>query len=260
MHVSVRIERAWTFDQVRRAALAVAREVERRAPGLATSKWWKEERQGVFLDYNQNAKDRTVAAAYSVRPKPDARVSAPLTWDEIDVCDPRDFTLATMPRRFAEVGDRHAAIDLHPCSLASLLELSARHERDGLGDAPWPPHYRKQAGEPARVQPSRRRVPKHPLVEIGRAQRKEDALAGLERWRVRHPAAAAHLAPADVLVDSMRGRYHTWTRIRVNLQHVPEDLRPDQEAPDPDDGPEMAGGVTPEDAWRRRPSRARRES
>jgi bifunctional non-homologous end joining protein LigD len=260
MHVSVRIERAWTFDQVRRAALAVAREVERRAPGLATSKWWKEERQGVFLDYNQNAKDRTVAAAYSVRPKPDARVSAPLTWDEIDVCDPRDFTLATMPRRFAEVGDRHAAIDLHPCSLASLLELSARHERDGLGDAPWPPHYRKQAGEPARVQPSRRRVPKHPLVEIGRAQRKEDALAGLERWRVRHPAAAAHLAPADVLVDSMRGRYHTWTRIRVNLQHVPEDLRPDQEAPDPDDGPEMAGGVTPDDAWRRRPSRARRES
>ncbi len=260
MHVSVRIERAWTFDQVRRAALAVAREVERRAPGLATSKWWKEERQGVFLDYNQNAKDRTVAAAYSVRPKPDARVSAPLTWDEIDVCDPRDFTLATMPRRFAEVGDRHAGIDLQPCSLASLLELSARHERDGLGDAPWPPHYRKQAGEPSRVQPSRRRVPKHPLVEIARAQRKEDALAGLERWRVRHPDAVAHLAPADVLVDSMRGRYQTWTRIRVNLQHVPEGLRPDQETPDPDDAPETAGGVTPNDVWRRRPSRARKES
>jgi bifunctional non-homologous end joining protein LigD len=260
MHVSVRIERAWTFDQVRRAALAVAREVERRAPGLATSKWWKEERQGVFLDYNQNAKDRTVAAAYSVRPKPDARVSAPLTWDEIDACDPADFTLATMPRRFAEVGDRHAGIDLHPCSLASLLELSARHERDGLGDAPWPPHYRKQAGEPSRVQPSRRRVPKHPLIEIARAQRQEDALAGLERWRGRHADAAAHLAPADVLVDSMRGRYHTWTRIRVNLQHVPEGLRPDQETLDPDDAPEIAFGVTLNDARRRRPSRARKES
>jgi bifunctional non-homologous end joining protein LigD len=260
MHVSVRIERAWTFDQVRRAALAVAREVERRAPGLATSKWWKEERQGVFLDYNQNAKDRTVAAAYSVRPKPDARVSAPLTWDEIDVCDPGDFTLATMPRRFAEVGDRHAGIDLHPCSLAGLLELSARHEREGLGDAPWPPHYRKQSGEPSRVQPSRRRATKHPLVEIGRAQRKEDALAGLERWRVRHSGAAAHLEPADVLVDSMRGRYRTWTRIRVNLQHVPEDLRPAQETPDPDDGPETAGGVTSGGVPRRRPSRARRES
>jgi DNA ligase D-like protein (predicted polymerase) len=238
MHVSVRIERAWTFDEVRRAALAVAREVERRAPGLATSKWWKEERQGVFIDYNQNAKDRTVAGAYSVRPKPDARVSAPLTWDEVDVCDPRDFTLATMPRRFAEVGDRHAGIDLHPGSLASLLELSARHERDGLGDAPWPPHYRKKAGEPSRVQPSRRRAPKHPLVEIGRATRQEDALAGLERWRARHPAAAAHLAPADVLVDAMRGRYQTWTRIRVNLQHVPVSLRPAQEPRDPDDGPE----------------------
>jgi len=237
MHVYVRIERAWTFDEVRRAALALAREVERRAPGLATSRWWKEEREGVFLDYNQNAKDRTVAGAYSVRPKPDARVSAPLTWDEIDACDPRDFTLATMPARFAAVGDRHAGIDRHPCSLAGLLELSARQEREGLGDAPWPPHYRKQAGEPPRAQPSRRRVTKHPLIEIGRAQKKDDALAGLERWRARHPGAAAHLAPADVLVDAMRGRYHTWTRIRVNLQHVPVDLRPPQEALDPDDAP-----------------------
>jgi bifunctional non-homologous end joining protein LigD len=238
IHVSVRIERASTFDEVRRAALALAREVERRAPGLATSKWWKEERQGVFLDYNQNAKDRTVAGAYSVRPTPDARVSAPLTWDELDACDPRDFTLATMPRRFAELGDRHAGIDLHPCSLASLLELSARHKRDGLGDAPWPPHYKKQAGEPSRVQPSRRRAPKHPLVEIARARRKEDALAGLERWRLGHPEAAAYLAPADVLVDSMRGRHRTWTRIRLNLQHVPVGLRPAQGARDPDDGPE----------------------
>src|SRR6185295_10185445 len=164
IHVNVRIHRRWSFTEVRRGALALAREVERRAPSLATSKWWKEERQGVFLDYNQNAKDRTVAAAYSVRAKPDARVSAPLTWDEIDACDPRDFTLATMPRRFAEVGDRHEGIDRHPCSLAGLLELSARQAREGLGDAPWPPHYRKQAGEPARVQPSRRREPKHPLI------------------------------------------------------------------------------------------------
>jgi bifunctional non-homologous end joining protein LigD len=241
MHVYVRIERRWTFTQVRRAALAFAREVERRAPTLATSKWWKEERQGVFLDYNQNAKDRTIAAAYSVRPTPDARVSAPLTWDEIDACDPREFTLATMPSRFAAVGDRHAAMDAQACSLDRLLELSARHEREGLGDAPWPPHFRKQAGEPPRVQPSRRarvassrrpaprRTPKYPLIEVARGKRKEDALAGLERWRARYPEAAAHLAPADVLVDAMRGRFATWTRIRVNLQHVPEALRPPQE-------------------------------
>jgi bifunctional non-homologous end joining protein LigD len=189
----------------------------------------------VFLDYNQNAKDRTIAAAYSVRPTPDARVSAPLTWDEIDECDPRDFTMATMPARFSTVGDRHAEMDAHPCSLASLLELAAQHEREGLGDAPWPPHYRKQAGEPARVQPSRRRTPKFPLIEIGRAKKKEDALAGVERWRARHPEAASHLEPADVLVDAMRGRFHTWTRVRINLQHVPEPLRPAQEALDPDD-------------------------
>jgi len=157
MHVCVRVERRWTFDEVRRAALALAREVERRAPSIATSKWWKEERQGVFVDYNQNAKDRTVASAYSVRPTADARVSAPLTWDEIDTCEPGDFTLATMPSRFAKLGDRHEGIDRHPCSLASLLELSARHERDGLGDAPWPPQYKKAPGEPPRVQPSRRK-------------------------------------------------------------------------------------------------------
>jgi bifunctional non-homologous end joining protein LigD len=237
MHVYVRIERRWTFDEVRRAALAMAREVERRAPALATSKWWKEERHGVFVDYNQNAKDRTIASAYSVRPTPDARVSAPLTWDEVDACDPRDFTLASMPTRFVEVGDRHAGIDQQPYSLERLLELSAQHERDGLGDAPWPPHYRKQAGEPPRVQPSKRRTSKHPLIEIARAQRKEDALAGLERWKARHPDAAVHLAPADVLVDAMRGRFHTWTRVRVNLQHVPEAQRPVQEPLDPDDAP-----------------------
>ena len=216
IHVYVRIERAYDFDQTRRAALALAREVERRAPMLATSKWWKEERHGVFLDYNQNAKDRTVAGAYSVRPLPDARVSAPVTWDELDACDPADFTLRTMPERFAKVGDRHAEIDARACSLDRLLELSAKHEHDGLGDAPWPPHYKKQEGEPARVQPSRarkgagKRTPKHPLLEIARAASKEDALAGLERWKARHAEVGAHLEPADVLVDAMRGRSSMW--------------------------------------------------
>jgi DNA ligase D-like protein (predicted polymerase) len=235
MHVNVRIERRWTFEEVRRAALALAREVERRAPTIATSKWWKEERHGVFVDYNQNAKDRTVAAAYSVRPKAGAPVSAPLSWDEVDSCEPADFTLATMPARFARLGDRHEDMDLHPGSLGRLLDLSAQHERDGLGDAPWPPHYQKQRGEPARVQPSKRRTSKHPLIEIGRAQRREDALAGLERWKARHPELVGYLEPADVLVDAMRGRFSTWTRIRVNLQHVPAELRPVQEPLDPDE-------------------------
>jgi len=235
MHLVVRIAPRWTFDQVRRAALALAREVERRAPKLATSKWWKEERHGVFVDYNQNAKDRTVASAYSVRPSADARVSAPLSWDEVDKIDPADFTLATMPKRFAKIGDRHAGIDDAAGSLERLLDLSATQEREGQGDAPWPPHYQKQRGEPPRVQPSRARAAKHPLIEIGRAKRKQDALAGLERWKARHPKAAAHLEPADVLVDSMRGRSSTWTRIRVNLQHVPVKLRPRQERLDPDE-------------------------
>ncbi|MEW5916997.1 MAG: non-homologous end-joining DNA ligase [Gemmatimonadota bacterium] len=237
MHVIARIEPRWTFDEVRRAALAFAREVERRAPAIATSKWWKEERHGVFVDYNQNAKDRTVASAYSVRPTPEARVSAPLGWDEVPDCEPSDFTMATMPARFADIGDRHAEIDLHAGSIEQLLELSARHEKEGLGDAPGPPHYKKQEGEPPRVQPSKRRVSKFPLIEIGRSPNKEAALAGLQRWKVRHPKAAALLQPADVLVDSMRGRYTTWTRIRVNLQHVPVELRPDQEALDPDETP-----------------------
>ncbi len=235
MHINVRIEPRWSFDEVRRAALALAREVEQRAPKLATSKWWKEERHGVFVDYNQNAKDRTVASAYSVRPKPDARVSAPLAWDEVDDCEPADFTLATMLARFAEVGDRHADIDRHAGSLESLLELSARHESEGLGDAPWPPQYRKREGEPPRVQPSRRRKPKFPLIEVGRAKEKDDALAGLERWKARHPEAASHLEPADILVDAMRGRYTTWTRIRINLRHVPDAIRPPQELLDPDE-------------------------
>jgi bifunctional non-homologous end joining protein LigD len=237
MHILVRIERRWTFTEVRGAALALARDVERRAPALASSKWWKEERHGVFLDYNQNAKDRTVASAYSVRPTADARVSAPLSWDEVDRSELGDFTLATMPARFAEAGDRHAGIDAAAGSLEGLFELSARHERDGQGDAPWPPHYRKQAGEGPRVAPSRRRTPKHPLIEIGRARSKADALAGFERWKQRHPEASAHLEPADVLVDAMRGRFRTWTRVRVNLQHVPAELRPPQEALDPAEDP-----------------------
>ena len=259
MHVYVRIERQWTFTEVRRAALALARDVERRTPALATSKWWKEERHGVFLDYNQNAKDRTIAAAYSVRPSPDARVSAPLAWDEIDACEPADFTLTTMMTRFAQVGDRHAEMDSRPCSLESLLELSARQEREGQGDAPWPPQYKKQPGEPPRVQPSRRRVPKHPLIEVARGQRKEEALEELERWRARHPDAAAHLEPADVLVDSMRGRSATWTRIRVNLQHVPEPLRPPQEEIR-SAGEGFRSEMVSADGWRRRPSRARKRS
>ena len=235
LHVLTRIERRWGFDEVRRAALALAREIERRAPKLATSKWWKEERHGVFVDYNQNAKDRTVASAYSVRPTPDARVSAPLGWDEVDAVDPAEFTLATMPRRFASLGDRHAGIDETPGSLEPLLDLAARHEREGLGDAPWPPHFKKQRGEPPRVQPSRARAAKHPLIEIGRAKRKQDALAGLKRWKARHPKAAAHLEPSDVMIDAMRGRSSTWTRIRVNLQHVPVKLRPRQGRLDPDE-------------------------
>ena len=235
IHVIARIERRWSFGQVRRAALALAREVERRAPTLATSKWWKEERHGVFVDYNQNAKDRTVASAYSVRPTADARVSAPLDWDEVPTCDPAEFTLTTMPKRFAELGDRHAGIDQSAGSLEPLLELSARHQREGLGDAPWPPHYRKQEGEPKRVQPSKARAARHPLITIGHAKRKEDALAGLERWKARHARVVEHLEPADVLVDSMRGRSSTWTRIRINLQHVPVELRPAQEPLDPDE-------------------------
>ena len=236
IHICVRIERRWDFDEVRRAALALAREVEKRAPTLATSKWWKEERQGVFVDYNQNAKDRTVASAYSVRPTPEARVSAPLAWDELDACNPADFTLATMPVRFKKLGDLHAGIDEHAGSIEGLLEL---FERQGQGDAPWPPHYRKQVAEPPRVQPSKRKIAKRkstkPLIEIGRARHKADAIAGLERWKARHPDAAAQLQPADVLVDAMRGRYSTWTRIRINLEHVPEDLRPAQEPLDPDE-------------------------
>jgi DNA ligase D-like protein (predicted polymerase) len=291
IHINVRIERRWTYPEVRRAALAIARDVERRAPSIATSKWWKEERHGVFLDYNQNAKDRTVASAYSVRPLPDARVSTPLSWDEVQTVEAEAFTMATVPARFASIGDPGAGIDGAVGSLDAVLELSRRDEAEGQGDAPWPPNYRKQAGEPPRVQPSRqrrataeydtpeaeaereknraamekrfavelerraaakasgaatpatrptptgRRRSSVPVIEISRAKTKAEALDGLERWKVRHPAAAAALAEPDVLVDGMRGRSSLWYRVRVNLTHVPEADRPPQEPLDPDYDP-----------------------
>ncbi len=252
MHVIVRIQPRWSFSEVRRAALALSREVERRLPSLASSKWWKEERHGVFLDYNQNAKDRTTASAYSVRPLPDARVSASLDWHEVPTCDPADFTVLTMPKRFAEIGDPHANIDAAAGSLEGLLDLAARDESAGLGDAPWPPHFRKTEGEAKRVAPSRAksaakttaakesvRKPrtKMPLLVIANSPSEEAAILGLERWKKKHPEAAGYLAIDDVLIDRMRGRSSTWTRIRVNLRHVPEELRPPQGTPDPDDDP-----------------------
>jgi DNA ligase D-like protein (predicted polymerase) len=269
MHVNVRIQQRWTFSEVRRAAVALSREIERRVPKLATSKWWKEERHGVFLDYNQNAKDRTTCSAYSVRPLPDARVSMPLRWDEVEECDPADFTIVNVPQRFAELGDAHAEMDQHAGSLEKLLELAARDEAEGLGDAPWPPHFVKMAGEAPRVAPSRARSAaksgsakksrsaektvstekrtrsaakkparvRMPLLVIANSPNKEAALAGLERWKRKHRKVATFLAVDDVLVDSMRGRSSTWTRIRINLRNVPEDLRPPQETPDPDDDP-----------------------
>jgi bifunctional non-homologous end joining protein LigD len=261
IHVNVRLHPRWSFDEVRRSALAIGREVERRMPGRATAKWWKEERIGVFIDYNQNAKDRTVASAYSVRPLPDARVSMPLTWAELDACHPEEFTLKTVPAMFQRDGDRHAGIDAHPCSLDAVLALSQRQEGEGQSDAPWPPHYQKAEGEPARVAPSRakkspakrpvkaaseaaaseagdeggapkvaaRRKSTKPMIEIARAKKKDEALAALEQWKTTHPAVLPHLLERDVLVDPMRGRYTTWTRIRINLENVPEAIRPAQE-------------------------------
>jgi DNA ligase D-like protein (predicted polymerase) len=243
MHINVRIEPRWTFGEVRRAAVALSRAVERRAPTLASSKWWKEERHGVFLDYNQNAKDRTTCSAYSVRPLPDARVSTPLRWEEVPDCDPANFTLFTVPERFAKLGNPHQDMDASAGSLEKLLELAAKDEAAGLGDAPWPPHFRKMASEGPRVAPSRAKSAakkprvKMPLIVVANSPDKAAALAGLEKWKERYPAAAAQLAADDVLVDSMRGRSSTWTRIRINLRHVPEDMRPPQETPDPDDDP-----------------------
>jgi bifunctional non-homologous end joining protein LigD len=244
MHVNVRIQPRWSFSEVRRAALALSRAVERRVPALASSKWWKEERHGVFLDYNQNAKDRTTCSAYSVRPLPDARVSAPLYWHEVPDCEPADFTVLTMPSRFAEIGDPHAAMNGEAGSLEGLLELAAKDEAAGLGDAPWPPHFRKMEGEAPRVAPSRaktaaKKAPrtKMPLIVVANSPDKDAALAGLERWKSKYAEVAELLAVDDVLVDSMRGTSSTWTRIRVNLRHVPEEQRPPQETPDPDDDP-----------------------
>jgi DNA ligase D-like protein (predicted polymerase) len=277
MHIYARISPSWSFTDVRRSAVAVAREIERRSPDLATSKWWKEERHGVFVDYNQNAKDRTVASAYSVRPLPDARVSTPLHWDEVPECDPSLFTIDTVPARFASIGDPWEGMDEAVGSLTGLLELAAADEAAGLPDAPWPPNYEKQAGEAPRVQPSKRRssggkatdsaadataatatatgtaaaaggtaggagdggrvAPSptgrrkstKPLIEIARAETKAEAQEGLERWKARHPDVWPLLEARDVLTDSMRGRSSTWTRIRLNLEHVPEDQRPPQE-------------------------------
>jgi len=244
MHINVRIHPRWTFAQVRRAAVALSRAVERRVPALATSKWWKEERHGVFLDYNQNAKDRTTCSAYSVRPVEDARVSAPLAWSEVAECDPADFNIATMPDRFQRIGDPHSGMDRAAGSLDPLVELADRDEAAGLADAPWPPHFRKTESEAPRVAPSRsksaaKRAPreKMPLITVANSPDKAAALAGLERWNASHPKAADKLAVDDVLVDSMRGRSSTWTRIRINLRHVPEEIRPAQETPDPDDDP-----------------------
>ena len=242
MHVNVRIQPRWTFGEVRRAAVALSRAVERRLPALASSQWWKEERHGVFLDYNQNAKDRTTCSAYSVRPVPDARVSTPLEWHEVPDCEPADFTIFTVPARFERLGNPHAAMDAAPGSLEQLLELAAKDEAAGLADAPWPPHFRKTDGEAPRVAPSRARSAakprtRMPLLVVANSPDKQAALAGLERWKLKYPDAAGLLATDDVLIDSMRGRSSTWTRIRVNLRHVPEALRPEQETPDPDDDP-----------------------
>ena len=287
IHINIPIHPRWSFTEVRRAALALARAVERRIPTLATSKWWKEERHGVFLDYNQNAKDRTTASAYSVRPLPDARVSAPLQWHEVADCNPADFTVLTMPARFQAIGDPHQDMQSAACSLAPLLDLAARDEAEGLGDAPWPPHFAKGESEPARVAPSRAkkafadqlgegfgakrfrkrstaacdaeifdasvvaaarkprktaagRTPKHPLITIANSPDKNEALAGLERWRAAHAEAASHLVEDDTLIDRMRGSAKIWYRVRINLRNVPEAQRPSQQTPDPDNDPTRA--------------------
>jgi bifunctional non-homologous end joining protein LigD len=295
-HIYARIEPRWTFTDVRRAAVALAREVERRAPEAATARWWKEERHGVFVDYNQNAKDRTVASAYSVRPTSDARVSTPLTWDEVPDCQPAAFTIDTVPARFAALGDLWEGIDEAAGSLDALLDLAVQDEAAGLPDAPWPPHFDKQAGEPPRVQPSKRRSAEPtasdpaapnpsapnpagpqpaaslptapqpaatqpapgqasgptgrrrsimPLIEVARAATKADAMTGLDRWKERHPHVWPRLEPSDVLVDSMRGRSSTWTRIRLNLRNVPEADRPPQEELEVDYDPWASGGGPP---------------
>jgi len=257
IHIYSRIHPRWTFPEVRSAAVALAREIERRAPDAATSRWWKEERHGVFVDYNQNAKDRTVASAYSVRPTTDARVSAPLDWDEVPGCRPEAFTIDTMPARFASLGDVWRGIDAAAGSLQQLLDQAAADAAAGLPDAPWPPHFNKQAGEAPRVQPSKRRAPSAPgkaagpagrrqssmpLIEVARAATRAEAMAGLDRWKERHADAWSCLQEADVLVDSMRGRSSTWTRIRLNLRNVPAAQRPAQEPLEVDFDPWAGAG------------------
>jgi DNA ligase D-like protein (predicted polymerase) len=217
-HIYARIVPDWSFRQVRLAAQTVAREVERRAPELATSRWWKEEREGVFVDFNQNAKDRTVASAYSVRATPDARVSTPLRWDEVAGCDPAAFTVATVPQRFADIGDPWAGMDESAAGLERLLVLA-----EELGPAEKAPKGAR------RDAPTGRRQSVMPLIEIARTKTKDEAMAALGTWRERHPKAAERLEPADVLVDGMRGPSSIWYRIRINLQHVPDDQRPPQE-------------------------------
>lgn len=214
VHIWVRIERRWSFAEVRRAAHALAREVERRAPAIATAKWWKEERHGVFVDYNQNARDRTMASAYSVRPTADARVSMPLSWDELATADPAAYSLRTVPDLVATRGDAHAAID-HPTNTGSLDSLLAL--ADELGDP----------------EPSRKRA-KPPVITIAQAKHKDDALAGLERWKARYPEIVALLAPEHILIDTNRGRATAWYRVRINLVGVPQQLRPPPAPPDPD--------------------------
>jgi bifunctional non-homologous end joining protein LigD len=250
MHINVRIEPRWTFSELRNGALALSRAVERRVPKLATSKWWKDERHGVFLDYNQNAKDRTTCSAYSVRPLPDARVSTPLTWDEVPDCNPADFTLFTVPRRFAQSSDPHELMDAEVGTLDGLLELAARDAAAGVPDAPWPGQFRSsskqhapratiparaaQSSPPAASRASRKKAP---LLVIAKSAERDAALAGLERWLHAHAEVAAWLQLEDILVDSMRGRSTNWTRVRINLRNVPDAKRPKQDTPDPDDDP-----------------------
>ncbi|CAN5917291.1 DNA polymerase domain-containing protein [soil metagenome] len=210
-HIWVRIAREWKFADVKRAGQALAREIERRAPDIATARWWKEQRHGVFVDYNQNARDRTTASAYSVRPMPDARVSMPLSWNAFRRCDPREFTLRTVPAMFAANGDAHAGIDAAVGRLDTLLALAATQEADG------PPQREEM-----------------PVITIAQAKAKKDALAGLERWKQRHPAVAAKLAAEDILVDANRGRSSAWYRVRINLKSIPVEERPPPEPPEPD--------------------------
>jgi DNA ligase D len=218
-HLWVRIEPRWTFAEVKRAAQTFAREVAARAPEIATAQWTKELRHGVFLDYNQNARDRTTCCAYSLRARDDARVSMPLSWDEFLACDPADYTLRTVPARLAARGDAHAGIDAHAGSLERLLALAAKHG------------------------PTRELAPKFPVITIAQAKHKADALAGLARWKERHPHVAAKLQPEDILVDANRGRATAWYRVRIHLKNIPADEHPPAEPPDPDYDPktEYAG-------------------